>query len=194
MFKAISLAAVSSLSLLWSVSAFSAWELKAEPSSLQFVTTKASHVAEVHQFKRLSGSIDDAGKAVLEIDLTSVDTNIEIRDQRMQEMLFETKMFPKATLATELVPAKLNLKAGESTSIELKGNLSIHGVSHAVNSVANVSKLANGDLVAESQSPIIINAKDLGLVAGVEKLREVAGLPSISYSVVVNYRLVFAKK
>ena len=183
-----------SLSLVLSLNCFAAWELKSDESSLHFVTTKAVHVAEVHQFKRLSGSIDNSGNAVLDIDLTSVDTSIEIRDQRMQEMLFETNMYPKAILNTKVNTASLKLKSGEQTSINLEGELSIHGLKHKVSNVARVTKLANGNVVAESESPIIINAKDFGLVDGIEKLREVAGLPNISYSVAVNYRLTFSEK
>lgn len=194
MIKAISVSLVSSFYFL-SMQCFAAWELSGQASSLHFVTTKAVHVAEVHEFKRLSGNINDAGSAMLEIDLSSVDTKIEIRDQRMRDMLFEINLYPKAVLTTTVPSAALQLNSGEQTSVTLDGELAIHGMKHKiVGSVASVSKLANGQLVAESQSPIVINASNLGLVEGIEKLREVAGLPNISHSVIVNYRLVFEQK
>ena len=42
-------------------------------------------------------------------------------------------------------------------------------------------------------APIVVNANGLELVAGIEALREVAGLPSISYSVPVTFSLTFRR-
>jgi hypothetical protein len=39
----------------------------------------------------------------------------------------------------------------------------------------------------------VVNANGLELVAGIEALREVAGLPSISYSVPVTFSLTFRR-
>jgi hypothetical protein len=39
--------------------------------------------------------------------------------------------------------------------------------------------------------PIVVNANALDLMAGIERLREVAGLPSIGYSVPVTFSLTF---
>jgi len=158
---------------------------------LHFVTIKASHLAEVHQFKNLTGKVDGQGQAELTIDLASVDTKIEIRDQRMRDMLFEIAKFPTATFTTSIDPTVLVMKMGESKDIDLAGKLSIHGQSVAVQSAARVERLSDNLLQVNSLAPVIVNAKDVGLIAGIEKLREVAGLPSISYSVVVNYNLTF---
>ena len=179
---------------LYALPGFADWQLDASNSSLHFVTTKATHVAEVHQFKQLSGTLTNAGQAELTIDLNSVDTRIEIRDQRMKEMLFEVAKYPKATLHTKVDESLLKLKSGESKSVALEGTLSLHGQSLTVASMANVERLSDSRLVVSSLTPVVINAKDVGLVAGVEKLREVAGLPSISYSVVVTYNLTFITK
>jgi hypothetical protein len=40
---------------------------------------------------------------------------------------------------------------------------------------------------------VIVNAANLGLADGLEKLREIAGLPSISKAVPVSFVLVFEK-
>ena len=42
-------------------------------------------------------------------------------------------------------------------------------------------------------APIVVNANALELVTGIEALREVAGLPSISYSVPVTFSLTFRR-
>ncbi len=170
------------------------WQLDPAASKLYFVTTKASHVAEVHQFKRLEGKVDSQGNAELTIDLSSVDTGIEVRDQRMQEMLFEVAKYPKATLSAKVDAGVLALPVGKGQNLTMDGKLSIHGQTAAVSSIADVQRLSANELSVVSAKPIIVNAKDLDLVAGVEKLREVAGLPSISYSVIVTYDLVFKNK
>lgn len=40
-----------------------------------------------------------------------------------------------------------------------------------------------------SAQPVIINATDYGLTDGINKLRDLAGLPSISYAVPVTFTL-----
>ena len=55
------------------------WQLNNDLSDLSLVTTKATHVAEVHYFKQLSGAAGEKG-ATVTIDLNSIHTNIDIRD------------------------------------------------------------------------------------------------------------------
>ena len=68
-----------------------AWTLNGDDSTLSFISTKAVNVAEIHKFTTLSGGVDDTGNVTgISIALASVDTGIEIRDDRMREMLFDT--------------------------------------------------------------------------------------------------------
>jgi polyisoprenoid-binding protein YceI len=182
------------LCLVVSTSGFADWLLDGSQSRLHFVTTKATHVAEVHRFKQLSGSVSDQGAAEINIDLNSVDTQIEIRDERMKEMLFEVLKYPNASLIAKFDASLLSLKAGESKVVPLEGKLTVRGQSVNIVSSATVNRLSDTLIAVSSESPIIVNAKDLDLIAGIEKLREVAGLPSISYSVAVTYDFKFEKQ
>src|SRR5690606_41293842 len=92
------------LFLLATAAAQAGWQLE-QPSELTFMSFKNTHMAEVHRLNRLQCNIADNGEATLNIDLSSVDTAIAIRDTRMQEMLFETSRFASATLT-----AKVNTK------------------------------------------------------------------------------------
>ncbi len=56
-----------------------------------------------------------------------------------------------------------------------------------------VTKLSAGRFVVASLRPVIVNAAAFELAAGIEKLREVAGLPSIGGSVPVSFVLTFAR-
>ena len=45
--------------------------------------------------------------------------------------------------------------------------------------------------MVQNVSPIVINAQDYALVEGIETLRGLANLPVISYSVPVNFTLIY---
>jgi len=179
--------------LLFSQSIHAHWSLDNDASKLSFVTVKADHVGEVHTFDVLSGSIGDAGEVEIIIELASVNTMIPIRNERMQAMLFETNMFPKATITgTVDIEALAGLDAGEMQTLQLEIELSLHGDSIQLMADLLITRLTEG-LVATTLKPIMVNAGSIGLVSGIEKLREVAGLPSISSAVPVSFTVVFAQ-
>ena len=93
--------------LLVSGLAHAEWQLDGAASSVHFVSIKNEAIAESHHFNKLDGSISDAGEATLNIDLASVETGIEIRDQRMREMLFEVAQFPRANISMQMDAALL---------------------------------------------------------------------------------------
>ena len=167
------------------------WSLDNAASTLSFVTVKAEHVAEVHTFDVLSGSIDDAGEVKVAIELASVNTMIQIRNERMQAMLFETNLFPDATITGKVdLEAITAMSPGASEVMQIEIELSLHGASIALTAQLMVTRLESG-VMASTLKPIIVTADSVGLVAGIEALREVAGLPSISRSVPVSFTLVF---
>lgn len=167
------------------------WSLDNAASTLSFVTVKAEHVAEVHTFDVLSGSIDDAGEVKIAIELASVNTMIQIRNERMQAMLFETNLFPDATITGKVdLDAITAMNPGASEVMQIEIELSLHGASIALTAQLMVTRLESG-VMASTLKPIIVTADSVGLVAGIEALREVAGLPSISRSVPVSFTLVF---
>ena len=167
------------------------WSLINDSSTLSFVTVKADHVGEVHTFDMLSGEIEDDGMLSITIELTSVNTLIPIRNERMQAMLFETNMFPRATVSATIdIEALGALEAGSTQSLQVDFELSVHGSETALAADLQVTRTTEG-LVASTVKPIIVTADSVGLVAGVEQLREVAGLPIISRAVPVSFSVVF---
>ena len=172
-------------------SAQAQWSLDNSASTLSFVTVKADHVGEVHTFDQLSGSIDDRGNVEILVELASVNTLIDIRNERMQSMLFETNLFPRAMITGDVDLASfVEMSPGASITAQVEFELDIHGVSNSYNTELIVTRLANG-MVASTSKPIIVTAASHGLVDGVEALREIAGLPSISRSVPVTFNIVF---
>lgn len=181
------------LALYSSVSMAGTLTLDSDASTLNFVSTKNSQVAEVLRFDALQGSVDSrSGKATITIDLASVNTGIDIRDQRMREFLFDTATYPSATYtATVDMSALQALKAGEHAVVTLEGELNLAGQSQALTIDADVNRLADGAYRVATRAPVVLQVNAFGLTPGVAKLQELAGLNSISVAVPVTFSVVF---
>ena len=94
------------LLLPWA-SAHAQWELDAQRSSINFVSIKNDAIGELHSFGSLLGFISADGGVQVSVDLNSVQTLIDIRNERMRELLFETVKFPTATVTAQIEPALL---------------------------------------------------------------------------------------
>lgn len=84
--------------LLFSSHALAEWKLNSSESSLHFISIKKSSVAEIHHFKSISGDVDAQGGISIAINLASVESNIPIRNERMQNMLFNIEKFTQANI------------------------------------------------------------------------------------------------
>jgi polyisoprenoid-binding protein YceI len=183
-----------SLSILIAAPAYSAWKLDSSKSSLTFVSIKKDTIAENHRFKDFFGGIIVKGLANISIDLSSVDTNIAIRDQRMAEHLFETVKFAQASFSVQLNKNAINaIASGSSKNMTLKGSLDLHGQQQELTVNVVVMKLSEKNMVVTTKEPVIIKAEDFALVAGINKLKSLAHLPSIAYSVPVSFVLTFTE-
>ena len=58
------------------------WTSVADQSSVAFGSIKKDVVGEVHHFQKVSGTVSDAGAVTITIDLGSVETNIDIRNEQ----------------------------------------------------------------------------------------------------------------
>jgi polyisoprenoid-binding protein YceI len=171
-----------------------AWTLDAAQSRLAFTTVKAGAIAEAHGFRTLSGSVGANGAATLAIDLASVSTAVDIRDERMREFLFQTSAHPSATVTAQLDPAAFSaLKVGESKLQPVAATLDLHGIKSPIEAELAVTRIAPGRVKVETAAPIIVDAGTYGLTEGVAKLQELAGLPGITPQVPVTFSLVFAR-
>ena len=184
-------AALASLAL--SLPAQADWQLTGD-SSLHFLSTKNTDITEVHEFSDISGHITDSGDARFTIDLSSVETGIPIRNERMQTLLFETMKFGEATVSAN-IPSPLieSVKSGGMIETELEMTVSLHGLSRPVNATLLISSTAEGQILVSTTAPVLVRAADFGLDTGIEALRQVAGLTSISGTVPVVFNLVLTE-
>ena len=168
------------------------WVLDESKSEISFISIKNLSIAETHEFRNLSGTIDDEGNLEIKIPLSSVETKIPIRNERMKKMLFETSKFANA-----LVTSKIDLSFSKGASvgeiIQRKENFSIdlHGFQQKNEAHIAVTLEKGGVVRVDSVRPIIVNASSHELSAGIDALRVVAKLSSIAESVPVSFNLYF---
>jgi len=177
---------------LFSTPVFPDWNLVNEESRLNFISIKASDIAEIHTFKELSGSVKNNGQAQVVINLSSLETLIPIRNERMGNLLFETKVYPVASFKLKLdLQTFLLTEVGKSSDVTLRGVLELKGKQFTMPVKISVTRLSDQSFLVKSSEPLLLNADSLGLSDGIESLRVIAGLPSISKSVPVTFSLIF---
>ncbi len=85
---------------------------------------------------KLDGSvtIDDSTdltkpvKANFDVDLSSIDTGIELRNEHMRDNFLETGKYPKASFVlTRLLNPPKKLQPGTKVTLKAEGNFSLHG-------------------------------------------------------------------
>lgn len=171
------------------------WGLVETESHLSFVTIKKGEVAEVHSFEGLAGSVDKDGNAVVQIVLDSLQTNIDIRNTRMREHLFQTNLHPFATIKTNLNMSDLRqMEIGARTNMDIELDVNLHNISSLIEAELLVTRIGGDKVLVETSVPILVHADEFDLLEGVDILRELAKLPSITPIVPINFSLVFEVK
>ena len=190
-FTKITLLAVTTLTVL---TANADWQLDPAASDLYFMSIKATHVGEVHSFDTLSGKVDEKGAASLTIDLASVATLIPIRDQRMRDILFQVDRYPTATVDAQIeLDTLVTMPAGSEIDIELEADLKFKGNTSQIMTKVKVSKLNEQKITVRTIAPVVLSAGQLQVTEGLEKLREIAGLPNISFTIPVTFNLTLTR-
>ncbi|MFT5012092.1 MAG: polyisoprenoid-binding protein YceI [Dinoroseobacter sp.] len=185
------LAMITSVALLMPMVSLAEWTLDGAHSSLGFVSIKNGLIVESHDFKNLSGSIEADGDAELVIDLNSVDTLIPIRNERIRAMLFNTEKYAEAVVRIPLdIDRYSGLKIGANATDSVKGTLYLNGITAEVMTSVIVVR-GKSHVVVSSVKPMILNAAQWGLVPGIEALRAIANLTSITPAVPVSFSLKY---
>ena len=168
------------------------WGLDPARSHLSYVSIKSGHIGEINHFTEIAGRIDDDGQVVIDTALDSVETLVPIRNERMREILFKTTNYSDATLSAKIDPAKIAaLQPGETVEVVAESTLSLHGESQPLVLKMQAAKLDANTLMVASTEPVILDASNFGLSEGIETLREIAGLESISRAVPVTFVMTF---
>ncbi|QPH52330.1 YceI family protein [Pontivivens ytuae] len=168
------------------------WTLDSEASTVGFVTVKEGEIAEAHSFDDLTGTVAEGGEATVSIPLASVETLIDIRNERMREILFDVANFPEATVSAEIdLAAYESLGEGERTQDDITITVATNDHEATYDATVNVTRIGADRVAVSTARPVLTDARDFGYGDGVAQLREIAGLEAISPAVPVNFDLVF---
>ena len=114
----------------------------------------------------VSVEVSGEGAATVSIDLASVETNIDIRNERMREFLFETATYPEATVSAQLDPAAFSqLKIGEQIVQPVSAKLKLHGAESDLETELAVTRIGPDKVQVETTAPIIVDADTFALGA-----------------------------
>ncbi|WP_120635001.1 c-type cytochrome [Ruegeria sp. EL01] len=166
------------------------WTLDPEGSHLAYGSIKKDTVGEVNSFSSLSGHVSPDGKVEIEIDLSSVETNIDIRNERMIEYVF--RKTGTATLSAEFdMQDVADLNVGGATTVDADAVLSLAGTDVEFDAEMFVARLSETSVMVSTNDMVFLSTEDAGLNAGVDKLMELANLPGITRTVPITARLIF---
>ncbi|MDZ4274608.1 MAG: YceI family protein [Erythrobacter sp.] len=171
-----------------------AWTLDPADSRLSYVSIKAGEIAEANRFDSLAGSVAADGTATIDIDLASVNTGIDIRNERMREIFFDVAGNPKATVTAKLDPAAFAaLAVGQSITRPLTASVAIKGVEQEIETEVLVTRVSADRVTVVPTAPVIISTDMFELTDELGELRALAQLPSITPAVPVTFTLAFTR-
>ncbi len=185
--RAMGIAAV----MLWSGSAFAeTWTLNSDNSHLAFGSVKKDTVGEVHSFEDLSGSVGADGSVSVQIGLDSVETYIDIRNERINEHVFGGVTL--ATLSAQIdMDAMKAMDVGGMSVMDIEGTLAFLGRDIDIETEMFVTRLSEKQVIVTTNNMLFLSVEDLGVNDGVDMLMKLAKLPGITRTVPVTVRMVF---
>lgn len=170
------------------------WVLDSAQSEITYLSTKVvaggqASVTERNHFSGLTGVLNGDGQAEVIIDLTRVETHIPIRNERMQQHVFNTDKTPHAVVSVN-VPAGLMEPGIHTDSID--ATLAINGLSKKLHIPVTVY-VDKEQISVTSREPMLLQAADIGMSDGLKKLAEIAKLLHIPTVVPVSFSLRFTQ-
>ena len=170
------------------------WSVNGTKSTFNFVAVKKINTAENFTFTTLQGTVNSNGQANLTIPLSSIVTGIDIRNTRMQSMLFETDFMPSLHFSTQLSLTEIDgMAVGSISTKSFTGSLTLHGITKDISFDALVVKHDANNFSVSPRKAIVINSVDFDLASGIETLRTTAALDAIGQKVPVYFKLFLTK-
>lgn len=173
-----------------SIAAADSWTLDGDASHIAFGTVKNYYIGEVSTLSGLSGTVDETGATSIDIGLGTVETNIELRNERIVEHVFNT--MPTATLQAQLDMAELSkLDVGGSTVTEIDFDLTLLDEEVPLFGELFLMRVSEDKVLVTTNNMVYVATDEIGIDAGVDKLQEIMGLDDITRAVPVTLRFMF---
>lgn len=156
--------------LLGSVAHATTWRIAPGEEGTEVVFhSKAPMESFAGRTRSVTGSIsfDPTRLETLEIrvtvDMATLDTGIGLRNGHMRDNHLHTDEFPSGTFTGGAIvegggPA---LAPGEPVSLEIEGELQLHGVTRKIRIPLELKLVAGGDLTVQSSFPVTLSDYDI---------------------------------
>jgi hypothetical protein len=169
------------------------WKSVADQSRVAFGSIKNDTNGEVHHFNKVSGTVTQSGALELKIDLASIETNIDIRNERMAKHVFQEGK-ATAVITGEIEMEEVNtLKQGETKVLEIQATLAFAGSENDIDVEMLVARLSDDRVLVTTSDFIMLSTDDLGIDDGINVLQQLAKLSGITRVTPVAVRMVFEK-
>jgi hypothetical protein len=169
-----------------------AWTSIGDQSSIAFGSIKKNVAGEVHHFENIVATVSEDGKVEIKIDLTSLETNIDIRNERMAEHVF--KNGAEATLIGKIDMDEVKeIAPGDTGLVDIEATLSLAGIDFDVEAEMLIAPLSPTRVLVTTSDFIFVSTADLGIEDGIDMLMKLADLSGITRTVPVSVRMVFEK-
>ena len=173
------------------------WE--APQAHITFLSSKINQelnsVTEQSQFNSSQAYLDKQGDFKMTIDLNSVQTNIEIRDQRIKDWVFKTAQFATAEIKGKVDMEAINkLAIGETLTFKQPLTLNIHGKELPLEANLSAQRVHADKIMVNTLNPVLLDVKAMDMSKGVMQLVEVMGLKTIVEQIPVSFHAEFMRK
>ena len=129
----------------------------------------------------------------LSVDANSVNTGVEIRDERVRLHVFDSGNHPHIIFTAKLNKAIETLKIGEPVVQELTGTLTIRGIENPLTAELLVIRGSADTLLVQTLRPLLLDASNYNMSEGFEQLRTLVNLFNIPQIIPVSIKLVLSK-
>lgn len=170
------------------------WTLDGEASSLSFVTVKNSDVLEASHFGTLTGSVSEDGNAHVSAQTDTVESWVDIRNERLVEHFFQSASHPMLSVDTQIdLDAFDRLETGETMRTELTLTVTLVSTPRTIYTDVLVTRAGSDTVIVATAEPVMVDARDFGLGPQVELLESLVGLDSVSPVAAVSAYLVYER-
>lgn len=169
------------------------YTVDSDASSISFATIKKSYIVEPATLGGIKGNVDETGHFSITVPFSSLSTGIPIRDERLNDLFFETKNFPMLSVEGTVSMSDLD-KSNALLQQAIPAKVTLFGNTQDVTLNMNIIK-SEDDIFAFTYKPVIINGATFGIPEeNLKKVAETVGNIAISDTVPVNVNLIFREK
>lgn len=161
-------------------------------SRVSFATIKLQYVVEPATIDGIHGELNEAGEVRISIPLQNISTGIDIRNQRLNTLFFNSVSFPEVTVSAKLPPRVLQ-NTTHMEQISLAADVTLSGTTRTLPFVVNLVKTEQF-ITVSTATPAIIDGSTFGIpLESLSALAATVGGIPISNKVPVTFSLIMTQ-